>query len=421
MQNGSTSITIEIDELPDNTAIFRFKEGNFIFVDLNINAQETEKTSKEKFLGKKLTEVFPGVKEFGLFDVLLQVYEDGISRELDTRLYKDDKIYGWRYNSVKKLSNGNLIVFYKDVTDYKLLEARVNHMDRENTQKRKEMLLLAKALEQTDDMVLITDANGIIEYVNDATSLKTGYDKNELIGKKTNIFKSGKHTKEFYEKLWKTILSGQNYHNVVIDKTKDNRCYYIDLKITPLMDKDNNIQNFVSTSTDITSRVEMENRLKKLASIDSLTGVYNRYKIDDEINLQIARFKRKKKPFCILMFDIDYFKSVNDTYGHDVGDKVLKDLCKMVLSNIRTTDILGRWGGEEFIIILDETTQGTAVEIGEKLRKVTQNHLIDGRYKVTISIGITQYKELLTREDLTKKADEALYRAKDKGRNQVSV
>ncbi len=421
MQDTSRNVTIAIDEIPDNVAIYKFQEDDFVFVDFNKNAQRTENISKDELIGKKLTEAFPGVKDFGLFDILVKVYEDGKPRELDTRLNKDEKINGWRYNSVRKLPTGELIVFYKDVTRCKQLEEEVYHLDKETAQERKKVHLLAKALEQTDDMVLITDANGIIEYVNDSVLVKTGYDKSELIGNKTNIFKSSKHTDEFYKNLWRTILSGKNYHSIIIDKTKDDKLYYADLKITPLFDDNKTIQNFVATSTDITNRIKIEKKLKKLATIDSLTEIYNRYKIDDAINIQIARYRRYKEIFCIFMFDIDNFKIVNDTYGHDVGDRVLKALSRLVLNHIRTTDIFGRWGGEEFVIILENTRKEEAFVIAEKLRKIVEASLIDGKYKITISIGVAQYEDPESREELVKKVDEALYRAKENGRNQVVV
>ncbi len=280
------------------------------------------------------------------------------------------------------------------------------------------MNLLAKALEQTDDMVIITDQNGVIEYVNDSTVVKSGYERNELIGNKTNIFKSGKHTEEFYKNLWETILAGKNYRKVIIDKTKDDKLYYAELKITPLMDENNKVKNFVATSTDITNRIQMEKKLKKLATVDSLTEIYNRYKLDDEINHHIARYERYKEPFSILMFDIDFFKNINDKYGHDVGDRVLKSLSQLVASNIRITDIVGRWGGEEFLVILEKTKKEEAFAIAQKLRRLVEAYLIDEKYHITISIGVAEYEEGESKETLLKKADEALYKAKENGRNQ---
>ena len=412
-------ITIDIDELPDNVIILQYENGNYILSDMNQNAQKTEKVSKEEFIGKKLVEAFPAVKEFGFCEVLDAVHQDGKAREFGTRLYEDERIKGWYYSSVRKLASGELIVFYKDMTEHEVLKNRVQTLNSEQIREEQKVHLLAKALQQADDMVLITNAEGIIEYVNDSVVLKTGYQRDELIGKKTNIFRSGKHTDEFYKNLWTTILSGKNYQNIVIDKTKDGQLYYADLKITPLYNENHEIKNFVATSTDITARVEMEKRLEKLATMDSLTGIYNRYKIDNEINRHIARYKRYGEVFSILMFDIDFFKKINDKYGHDVGDKVLSKLSELVRKNIRTTDIAGRWGGEEFVVLLENTKLDEAYNIAEKIRELVESYMIDNKYNITISIGVVEYRKGESREDLVKRADEALYLAKERGRNQV--
>ena len=422
MQNVNENITIARDELLNNVVIYKFQEDDFIFVYMNKNAEKTENISKDELIGKKLTEAFPEAKDFGFFDILLKVYEDGKPRELGTSFYRDEKMQCWRYNSARKLSSGELIVFYKDMTKCKQLEDELYHLDAKTAEERKKNQLLAKALELTDDMVFITDANGIIEYVNDSVLVKTGYERSELIGNKTNIFKSGKQTDAFYQELWKTILSGKNYNSIIIDKAKDERLYYADLKITPLFDEKNEtIQNFVATSTDVTSRIKMEEKLKKLATIDSLTQIYNRYEIDNAIKMKIARYRRYKETFCLLMFDIDHFKSVNDTYGHDAGDRVLKALSHLVSNHIRTTDIFGRWGGEEFMILLENTKKEESFVIAEKLRQSVEAAVIDTKYKITISIGVAQYEEPESKEELVKKVDKALYRAKENERNQVVV
>ena len=407
MESSSTNINISIDELPDNVVIYRFEDDDFIFIDCNKNAQKTENISKDELLGKKLTKVFPGVKKFGLFDILLQVYKDSKPRELDAKLYKDARISGWRHNNVKKLQNGDIVVFYKDVSKYK--------------EQDKKVTLLAKALQQTDDIVLITDEDGIIEYVNDSLILKSGYSENELLGHKTNIFKSTKQDKKFYKNLWNTILSGKNYHGILINRAKNSTLYYVDMNITPIFDEKNKIRNFVATSTDITNRIEIENRLKKLATVDSLTKIYNRYKINEEIDIKIARYRRYKNPFALVMFDIDFFKHVNDTYGHSIGDKVLRALSKLVLKNIREVDLFGRWGGEEFMLVLDNTTKYEALTIAEKIRKLVGEHMIDGKYTITISLGVVEFKEDEAKRELLKRVDNALYKAKQNGRNLVVV
>lgn len=279
--------------------------------------------------------------------------------------------------------------------------------------------LLAQALEQSDKMVFIADKNGIISYVNDSLVQHSGYSKNELIGARTNIFKSGEHTSEFYKQLWDTILSDQSYNNILINRKKSGELYYIDLNITPVRDKYSHAQSFVATSKDVTIQVKLEHKLENLAIRDSLTHVYNRYKINTEIELEIARAKRNSIPFSILMFDIDDFKKVNDTYGHYVGDKVLIDLTKLIEANIREVDTFGRWGGEEFMLILDNTTRNKAFRVAEKIRQSIEGVLFAGNHNITVSIGVSQYKTSEQKSTFFQRVDSALYKAKNDGKNRV--
>lgn len=220
--------------------------------------------------------------------------------------------------------------------------------------------------------------------------------------------------------MWDAILSGQNYHDVIMDKSKNGESYYVDFNITPIFGKEDRVEHFVFTGADVSSRVRIENKLKELATIDTLTKVYNRYKINEIMDHQIARSKRYNEVFSILMFDIDYFKKVNDTYGHYVGDLVLKKLSELVQRNIREVDSFGRWGGEEFMLLLHKASHEEAMFIAEKLRKLVKNYNIDNLYKITISIGVTTFSKYDTKETLLEKADNALYKSKEDGRNRVS-
>ena len=287
-------------------------------------------------------------------------------------------------------------------------------IERENKVK-----LLAQALEQSDNMVFITDSNGIIKYVNDSLVYHTGYTKDELLESKTNIFKSGEHDKDFYQNLWKTILAGKNYNNVIINKKKNGEIYYADTSITPIDDEYTKTKNFVASAKDVTIQMRLEQKLENLATTDSLTQVYNRYKINGEIDLHIARAKRSNAPFSLLMFDIDHFKNINDKYGHYVGDVVLKDLTKIIENNIRQVDSFGRWGGEEFMLVLDNTNKAEALKVAEKIRTVVEKTPMSGHYNITISIGVSQYRISEQKSTLLERVDQALYEAKEGGRNRV--
>ena len=278
---------------------------------------------------------------------------------------------------------------------------------------------LAQAFEQTDDMLLITDLEGKIIYVNNRVVEKMGYSKEELLGHKTSIFKSGKHSQRFYKRLWYTILRGQKYVNTIINKTKRGKLIYVESTITPVFDKEGTLESFVATAKDITYQIKTKKKLQNLAMLDSLTKVLNRYALNKEIDRFIAMKERYDLIFSVLMFDIDYFKKINDTYGHYSGDVVLKNTTQLLSKNIRNVDKVGRWGGEEFIVILHATSQDKAIKKAEEFRKLIENNTIDSKYKITVSIGVTSYKQNDTKNVLLARVDKALYKAKEEGRNRV--
>lgn len=177
--------------------------------------------------------------------------------------------------------------------------------------------------------------------------------------------------------------------------------------------------NYVITLTDITD-IKLESQKHYFnATHDVLTGIFNRAYFLDAIKDEVERSKRYKTNFSIIMFDVDFFKRFNDTYGHLKGDEVLKRLTKTVNDNIRATDILARWGGEEFIVLLPNTSLQNAEFLAENLRKKIESIDIKGILRVTASFGVAELKEDDDRNSLTKRADEALYLAKNSGRNCV--
>lgn len=175
---------------------------------------------------------------------------------------------------------------------------------------------------------------------------------------------------------------------------------------------------------DITEKKYMMDRLEFNAKYDFLTEVYNRHELFELSNIEVYRAKRHKSSLCFLLFDIDFFKKVNDTYGHLAGDLVIKSIAKAIKSRIRKTDIIGRYGGEEFMLVLSETNLEQSKVIAENLRKLVEDLDIfynNIRIKVTISIGIAEFQGNMELQDIISFADEALYRAKNSGRNKVEV
>ncbi len=170
-------------------------------------------------------------------------------------------------------------------------------------------------------------------------------------------------------------------------------------------------------------------RILDQRSKDGLTGLLNRRTIEERLKEELARTKRHKTDLSIILLDIDFFKKVNDTYGHPAGDEVLKEIGKYLSENIREEDSLGRYGGEEFLVILPQTSQQGAYDLAERIRKgiknttirVQDNNKKDHNIRITLSVGVTTYKPNQPMDDLIKKADSALYSAKESGRDQVKT
>jgi len=280
---------------------------------------------------------------------------------------------------------------------------------------------LSKAIEEIDDVIMITDRAGVLTFVNDAYVAHTGFSREESIGKTAAILKSGKHDKNYYKNMWKEILSGNVYRGLIINRKKDGELYYEEKTITPIKNEIGIITSFVSTGKDITQHIEMQHTLEKLASTDQLTGIYNRRKFEEMFNVELDRISRYKSPLALIMFDVDHFKSVNDTYGHDVGDKVLKSIVNVVNKNIRNTDIFARWGGEEFLILSPETNSENARALAEKLRASIEKTKFVKAGKLTCSFGVSSYIDKESGDSLIKRVDDALYEAKNEGRNRVNV
>lgn len=179
--------------------------------------------------------------------------------------------------------------------------------------------------------------------------------------------------------------------------------------------------HFIMSLTDITVMKAQSDLLQYRANHDSLTGLFNRQYLGDTLQTEISRASRYDHPFLVAMFDIDYFKNINDTYGHDVGDEVLQNLSNLVKKYLRDTDIVARWGGEEFMILLTETSVADGFEKINKLRELIESTKLSTSVEkpITVSFGITSFQNGDTKNDITKRVDIALYEAKNNGRNMV--
>lgn len=194
---------------------------------------------------------------------------------------------------------------------------------------------------------------------------------------------------------------------------------YMQIDFHPLKVEEDQVSGIIISQNDVSERKIIEEKLEELNRTDGLTGVYNRKKFRERLELETERYRRYGVTFSVVMFDIDHFKAVNDRCGHDVGDQVLVELTRVTRNNIRDMDLLCRWGGEEFILLLPHTGLKSAVLMADKLRKSIASHSFPETTKITCSYGVTEFRKEDNEDSLYKRVDSALYQAKNAGRNLV--
>ena len=277
---------------------------------------------------------------------------------------------------------------------------------------------LKKYLHCIDQNVLVSscDLDGKITDVSDALCHLSGYTKEELVGKNHNIFRHPDMPDELFGELWSTIKSGKAWRSELKNRRKDGDFYWADVLIEPIFDSSGKIQGYTAIRQDITDK----KRIEELSITDPLTQLYNRLHLQNSFKRELEMANRYKSTFSVILMDVDNFKAINDTYGHDLGDRVLIDISNALKENIRSVDVLGRWGGEEFLIICHEANAAQSVNIAEKLRKAVEKLVFEGVGSLTCSFGISEYRlGEESSDDVVKRADDALYLAKESGKNKV--
>lgn len=279
-----------------------------------------------------------------------------------------------------------------------------------------------QGIEYNPASIVLTDKDGKILYTNKMFLKLSGYDQDGVYLENPRVLKSGFRSDEEYINLWKTISTGNTWSGEFHNKRKDGSFYWVYASISPIYRK-NKISGYLGIQEDISEAKDLKNQMEELASTDSLTGLLNRRAFFKKVDEEIERCARSKSTFSILMIDIDHFKIFNDTYGHQTGDCVLVQTTKMISKSSRKMDIIGRYGGEEFILVLPETELIGAANFAERLRADIEKKkcsCVAHHCNVTVSIGVAQWDN---QEDISltiQKADKNLYIAKGAGRNQIS-
>lgn len=282
--------------------------------------------------------------------------------------------------------------------------------------------LLVNALESVANAIFITDETGHIVWTNRAFSRLCGYSPEELFGNTPAMLSSGMQSKSFYTDLWQTILSGKVWRGIVIDRRKDGSLYTVDETITPLLDEQHGtITHFIAIQQDMTRQSQQQEQDHYLAYHDLLTGLPNRAHFMELQKQAMLHAAHAKDMLAVLFLDLDKFKPVNDTLGHDIGDLLLQAVAERLQSAVRKSDIVARFGGDEFAILLTSLLDmEVAITIAGKLVATFTQPFIIAEHKlhIGVSIGISMYPaDGQTEQELIRKADQAMYIAKQQGGN----
>jgi diguanylate cyclase (GGDEF)-like protein/PAS domain S-box-containing protein len=308
---------------------------------------------------------------------------------------------------------GGIIVMSEDISSRKRAE--------------EQMRIAAVAFQSRDGMV-VTDANATILQVNQAFTDVTGYSATEAVGRTPALLKSGKQSTAFYRKMWQALLHEGSWAGEIWNRRKDGGIYPEWLSITGIRNDRGETTHYLGVFSDIRDPKEAERKILELAFYDPLTSLPNRRLLLDRLNHALAASKRGGLFGAVLLVDLDHFKTLNDTRGHEVGDQLLIEIARRLAETLRGTDTAARLGGDEFVILLealnkDQTTAATHAElIAETIRTtISQPVTLEGNlYYTTPSIGVTLFQGTGQGTDaLIRQADLALYQAKDAGRNSI--
>lgn len=328
--------------------------------------------------------------------------------ECELRIIKvDDTEPFWVYlSAVSEMNRVQLVI--KDISERKIFEEHLK--------------LFASVFKNAGEAIMLTDFDGIIQDINEAFTKITGYEKEEVIGNKPSILNSGLQSEQYYRDMWKILKSTGSWTGEIWNKKKNGEIYAEMLIINTVYDYHEKASHFVALFSDITGIKEYENSLKNIAHYDQLTKLPNRALLTDRLENAMLHIKRNKQHLAVVFLDLDGFKDINDTFGHDVGDKLLIELSKEMKQSLREMDTLARIGGDEFVAVLFDLVEvSDAMPIIMRLLESSSKKIeIDGMWvQVSASLGITSYPQehMLSPDLLLRQADQAMYQAKLSGKN----
>lgn len=334
---------------------------------------------------------------------------DERGRHFETRhTRKDGSVIDVEVSSNAALINGRKLVFAvsRDITERKQTENSLK--------------LAALVYQNSREAMMVTDAGGTIVAINPTFTRITGYSMEEVLGHNPRMLQSGQHSPEFYAAMWEQLLKDGHWSGEVIDKRKDDSLYPAWLSINAVYDSKGAVQSWVAQFSDITEKKDAEQLIWRQANFDQLTALPNRRMFLDRLSEEIKKARRSNQPMALLFLDLDHFKNVNDTLGHEMGDLLLQQAAERLRDCVRESDTIARLGGDEFTLILSNLHDDDSVgAIAHKILGTLEKPFMlgDDEARVSASIGITLYPaDAHDAEALLRNADQAMYGSKKAGR-----
>ncbi|MBI3562170.1 MAG: diguanylate cyclase [Gammaproteobacteria bacterium] len=281
----------------------------------------------------------------------------------------------------------------------------------------------------TNDVIMVMDATPLEEggpkivYVNPAFEQLMGYSAAEVIGQNPKLLQGPDTDDKTRYKIRQAMRNGKAIRTQILNYDKEGNQLWLDINLVPLFDEQGELAYYAAIERDLTEHKQMQSRLENMATTDSLTGLLNRQAFMHRAEQEFSRARRFSRPLSMVMIDVDHFKSINDEYGHAVGDQVLRAMGKVCQARLRDSDCLGRVGGEEFVLLLPDTPQANAMYVAERMRESLVNspmRLDNLVLSITASFGVASLRdEDIDFNTVLARADAAMYNAKHGGRNQV--
>jgi diguanylate cyclase (GGDEF)-like protein/PAS domain S-box-containing protein len=336
--------------------------------------------------------------------------------DVSFRFRRKDGSYMWirsRGQVVERDAGGNpkrILGTHSDITKQHLAEERIR--------------LLSQALEQSPASVVITDTDGRIEYVNSAFSEITGFTSDDVMGLRPIVGAEQRTEQRHFSNLWNAVAQGIEWKGERENRKKNGEPFWEHTVISPVQDETGTVSHYLAISEDVSLRKQQEEHILHQAHYDSLTGLPNRFLVLDRLGLALIKAQRERQQVAVLFLDLDNFKKINDSLGHDVGDKLLAQAARRLTDVVRSADTVGRLGGDEFVILLSDLDDHTLVSrVAEAVvERFAKAFHIDSRdLMTTVSIGISLFPtDGDTPADLLRTADLAMYCSKQAGRNTYS-